>query len=103
MDEQVYTDEAEEQVYTDTYAEPYYVTSETTVAEALAWVPGAEQIFEQHGCLTTLECTEDQHAEYVLGDLELVCHIDDSQALIDDLNAALSAAFAQADAVETAN
>jgi hypothetical protein len=52
-------------------------------------IPGAEEIFEQHGCQPHIECTEEHHAEYMLGDLELVCHIDDSAALIADLNALL--------------
>ncbi len=69
----------------------YRVNQETTVGEALFVVLGAEEIFERHGCAPREECTEEHHAEYMLGDLELVCHIDDSMALIADLNAALEA------------
>ena len=69
----------------------YRVGFETLVGEALFAVPGAEQIFEQHGCVATLECTEDHHAEYTLGDTELVCHIADAEGLVADLNAALDA------------
>lgn len=71
--------------------EQYRVTMETTVGEALFVIAGAEEIFERHGCQPTIECTEEHHVEYMLGDLELVCHIDDSPALVDDLNAALDA------------
>jgi hypothetical protein len=71
--------------------ERYQVTMETTVGEALFVIPGAEEIFERHGCQPTIECTEEHHAEYMLGDLELVCHISDSAALIADLNAELEA------------
>jgi hypothetical protein len=67
----------------------YRVDPETTVGETLFVVLGAEEIFERHGCAPREECTEEHHAEYMLGDLELVCHVDDSLALIDDLNAAL--------------
>ena len=71
--------------------ERYQVTMETTVGEALFVIPGAEEIFGRHGCQPTIECTEEHHAEYMLGDLELVCHIGDSAALIADLNAELEA------------
>lgn len=68
----------------------YRVTFDTLVGEALFAVPGADEIFERHGCAATLECTEDHHAEYTLGDTELVCHIDDAEALVADLNDALA-------------
>jgi hypothetical protein len=71
--------------------ERYQVTMETTVGEALFVIPGAEEVFEQHGCEPTFECTDEHHAEYMLGDLELVCHIDDSTVLIADLNTLLDA------------
>jgi len=70
---------------------PYRVGHETLVGEALFAVPGAEAIFERHGCDATIECTEDHHAEYTLSDTELVCHVDDVDSLIGDLNAALEA------------
>jgi hypothetical protein len=70
---------------------PYRVHFETQVGEALFAVPGAEEIFSHHGCDAAFECTEDHHAEYTLSDTELVCHIDDVEALIEDLNAALEA------------
>ena len=71
--------------------ERYRVTMETTVGEALFVIPGAEEVFERHGCQPSIECTEEHHAEYMLGDLELVCHIDDSAALVADLPAVLDA------------
>ncbi len=71
--------------------QPYRVTMETTVGEALFVIPGAEEIFERHGCQPTIECTEEHHAEFMLGDVELVCHIGDSEALVADLNAMLDA------------
>ncbi len=75
--------------------EQYRVTLETTVGEVLFVIPGAAEIFEQHGCQPLIDCTEEHHAEYVLGDLELVCHIGDSEALAADLNAALEAEEAE--------
>ena len=69
---------------------PYRVSDNTTVGETLFVVPGAEQIFVQHGCEATIECTEEHHREYMLVDLSLTCHIDDTDALIADLNAALA-------------
>ena len=69
----------------------YRVSDTTTVGEALFVVPGAEQIFVQHGCEATMECTEEHHREYMLVDLSLTCHIDDTDALIADLNAAIAA------------
>ena len=69
----------------------YRVTLETQVGEALFAVPGADRLFEAHGCEAQFECTEDHHAEYTLGDTELVCHIDDAEALVDDLNQSLEA------------
>ena len=70
---------------------PCRVGYETLVGEALFDVPGAEEIFERHGCDATFECTESHHAQYTLSDTELVCHVDDVDALIGDLNAALEA------------
>ncbi len=69
---------------------PYRVSYETQVGEALFAVPGADAIFARHGCAATFECTEDHHAEYTIGDTELVCHIDDASKLVDDLNVALA-------------
>ena len=71
--------------------ETYRVTVETTVGEPLFVVLGAEEIFERHGCAPLEDCTEEHHAEYMLGDPELVCRVDDSLALIANLNAALEA------------
>jgi len=71
--------------------ERYRVTEMTTVGEVLFVIPDAERIFDRHGCQPMIECTEEHHGEYVLGDLELVCHIGDSVALIADLNGALDA------------
>jgi len=70
--------------------EPYRVSDSTTVGEALFVAPGAEQIFIQHGCEATIECTPEHHQEYMLVDLSLTCHIDDTDALIADLNAAIA-------------
>jgi len=69
----------------------YRVSYTATVGEALFVVPGAEQIFVQHGCEATIECTEEHHRAYMLVDLSLTCHIDDTDALIADLNAAIAA------------
>ena len=38
---------------------PYSVSDNTTVGEPLFVVRGAEQIFVQHGCEATIECTEE--------------------------------------------
>jgi hypothetical protein len=74
---------------------PYRVSDNTTVGEALFVVPGAGQIFVQHGCEATIECTEEHHREYLLVDLSLTCHIDDTDSLIADLNAAIAAEEAE--------
>ena len=73
----------------------YRVSDTTTVGEALFAAPGAEQIFIQHGCEATNECTEEHHREYMLVDISLTCHIDDTDALIADLNAAIAAEEAE--------
>jgi hypothetical protein len=78
--------------------ERYRVNDETTVGEALFVVPGAAAIFERHGCTPEWECTDEHLAEYTLLDTGLTCHIDDPDALIADLNAALEAEEARADA-----
>ncbi len=69
----------------------YRVDDNTSVGEALFAVPGAEEIFERHGCEADFECTEEHHAEYTLLDTSLTCHVDDTDALIADLNAAIEA------------
>ncbi len=74
-------------VPTDTYR----VNDETTVGETLFVVTGAPEIFRRHGCEAEFECTEEHHREYLLVDTSLTCHIDDTDALIADLNAAVEA------------
>jgi hypothetical protein len=74
----------------------YRITDETTVGEALFVVPGAEEIFRYHGCEAEIECTSEHHVEYMLVDTSLTCHIDDTDALIEDLNAVLAAEVAAA-------
>ena len=69
----------------------YRITLDTTVGEVLFVLPNAAAIFEAHGCEPTWECTEEHHAEYTLGDTSLYCHIDDPEALVEDLNRALDA------------
>ncbi len=76
---------------TDTADEKYRVNEETLVGEALFAVPGAAEIFTNHGCEVEWECTEEHHAEYSLLDTAVTCHIPDTDALIADLNAALDA------------
>jgi hypothetical protein len=41
----------------------YRVSDTTTVGEVLFVVAGAEQIFVQHGCEVTIECTPEHHQE----------------------------------------
>lgn len=72
-------------------ADPYRVSDETMVGEALFVVPGAAEIFRAHGCEAAVECTDEHHREYLLVDTSLTCHVDDTDALIADLNAALAA------------
>jgi hypothetical protein len=79
--------------------ESYRVSDTTTVGEVLFVVPGAEQIFVKHGCEVTMECTPEHHREYVLVDLSLTCHINDTDALIADLNAALAAEEAERESI----
>lgn len=69
----------------------YRVSDETTVGEVLFVVSGAEEIFRRHGCEAEIECTHEHHLEYLLVDTSLTCHIDDTDALIADLNAAIQA------------
>lgn len=69
--------------------ETYRVNDETTVGEALFVVTGATDIFRSHGCEAEFECTPEHHLEYPLVDTSLSCHIDDTDALIADLNAAV--------------
>jgi hypothetical protein len=69
----------------------YRVSDETTVGEALFVVPGASEIFMRHGCEAEFECTAEHHLEYMLVDTSLSCHIDDTDALIADLNAVIAA------------
>jgi hypothetical protein len=59
------------------------------VGEALFVVSGAAEIFGRHGCEAEVECTQEHHREYLLVDTSLTCHIDDTDGLIADLNAAL--------------
>ena len=68
------------------------VSDETTVGEALLVVPGADEVFRRHGCDATVECTAEHHRSSLLVDTSLTCHIDDTDALSADLNAALEAA-----------
>jgi hypothetical protein len=75
----------------DPMDERYRVEDATPVGEALFVVPGAEAIFERHGCTPSWECTEEHLAEYTLLDTSLTCHIDDVDALLADLNAVLDA------------
>jgi len=72
----------------------YRVSDDTTVGEALFVVPGAAEIFKRHGCEAEFECTQEHFLEYMLVDTSLTCHIDDTDALIADLNTALEAAEA---------
>ena len=69
----------------------YQVSDDTTVGEALFVVPGAAEIFKRHGCEAEFECTQEHFLEYVLLDTRLTCHIDNTDALIADLNSALAA------------
>ena len=69
----------------------YRVSDETTVGETLFVVSGAAEIFRGHGCEAEFECTVEHHREYLLVDTSLTCHIDDTDALIADLNAAVEA------------
>ncbi len=71
--------------------EHYQVDESTTVGEVLFVVANAEEIFERHGCEAEFECTEEHHLEYTLLDTSATCHVDDTDALIADLNAAIEA------------
>ena len=71
--------------------EPYRVGDDTTVGEVLFVVTGAKDIFRKHGCEADVECTHEHHLEYVLADTSLTCHIDDTDALVAELNASVKA------------
>ena len=71
--------------------ERYRVGEDTTVGEVLFVLANAEEIFERHGCEAEFECTEEHHLEYTLLDTSATCHVDDTDALIADINAAIEA------------
>ncbi len=77
--------------------ETYRIADETTVGEVLFVVPGALDIFRRHGCEADVECTEEHHMEYTVVDTSLTCHVDDTDALIGELNAVLEAEEATRD------
>ncbi|MGE5589932.1 MAG: disulfide oxidoreductase [Bacillota bacterium] len=64
------------------------ITRGTTVEEALAAHPGAADVFESHGCCVADECPEDVLGQ-AIEDAEYLCHLDDLDALVRDLNALL--------------
>ncbi|MFB6285432.1 MAG: hypothetical protein ABEK03_02485, partial [Candidatus Bipolaricaulia bacterium] len=65
-------------------------TPETTVAEALERVPNAVEVFEQHGVDPRSECGPRIHIT-PLADTPFVCHVDDLDALLADLQRELAA------------
>lgn len=60
------------------------ITRSTTVKEILAVRPDAIEVFLQHGVDVPLECDESIH-ECELELCDSMCHIDDIDALIRDL------------------
>ena len=60
------------------------ITRSTTVKEILAARPDAIEVFLQHGVDVPLECDESIH-ECELELCDSMCHIDDIDALIRDL------------------
>lgn len=64
------------------------VTPQTIVADLLNEHPGTKDVFEKHGIEVDYEC--DAVLDFALEDCETMCHIDDLDALIADLNAYLA-------------
>ena len=60
------------------------ITRNTTVKEILAASPKAVEVFQKHGVDMPLECDESVH-ECELELCDAMCHIDDVNALIQDL------------------
>jgi hypothetical protein len=62
-----------------------YITEKTTVQEILEARPDAAAVFLQHGVDVSMECDESiQGCDLSLG-CESMCHIDNIDALINDL------------------
>jgi len=76
----VWHDEVEREV------QAMLITRETTVEEALAAHPRAAEVFEAHGCCVADECPDDVLGQ-AIEDAEYLCHLDDLDALVLDLNA----------------
>lgn len=62
------------------------ITKDTTVKEVLDARPDALSVFSRHGVEVDLECPE-TILDFPLADCESVCHIDDVDALVQELNA----------------
>lgn len=60
------------------------ITRNTTVKEILAACPDAIEVFSQHGVDVPLECDESIH-DCELELCDSMCHIDDIDALIRDM------------------
>lgn len=67
------------------------ITSNTTVKEILAARPDAVEVFLKHGVDVPLECDESIH-ECELQLCDSMCHIDDIDGLIRDLQTFFDAA-----------
>lgn len=61
------------------------VTRETTVADVIATDKQALDVFEKHGVCVQYECPE-ALLDFAIEDCEDMCHIDDVDALVADLN-----------------
>ena len=71
------------------------ITSEMTVFEVLDQVPGAIELFQQHGVNPTRECALFTR-QIRLKETPERCHVEDLDELILKLNAALSVSDADA-------
>lgn len=67
------------------------ITDNTTVREILAARPDALEVFLKHGVDVPLECDESVH-DCELSICDSMCHIEDIDALIRDLQAFFDAA-----------
>jgi hypothetical protein len=63
-----------------------WITRETTVSEIIEADAGALEVFEKHGVSVEYECPE-AILDFPIEDCEDMCHIDNVDALIADLNA----------------
>ncbi|MGD9679828.1 MAG: hypothetical protein AB7W16_01475 [Candidatus Obscuribacterales bacterium] len=61
------------------------ITRQTSVQDAIHMSEGAAAVFEKHGVCVEYECPE-AILDFPIEDCQDMCHIDDIDALVEDLN-----------------